>query len=233
MERLASRFHVLAPDGYGAGKSPAWPEDRTVSLRDETDLLGPVLARAAEPYSLVAHSYGAAVAFIAALRQPAAVKALAVYEPTLFGLLEEEAPGRPAADGIRRAAADAAAAIAAGDPSAAAERFIDYWMGDGSWAAMPTARQAIVAASMSNISGWAKACFGEPTRLQAFRSLDVPVLYMVGGRSPPSTLEVARLLTGVLPNFSRVEFPELGHMAPVTHPEPVNQAIGRFLEQHS
>jgi pimeloyl-ACP methyl ester carboxylesterase len=27
-----------------------------------------------------------------------------------------------------------------------------------------------------------------------------------------------------------LEFPELGHMGPVTHPERVNAAIARFLE---
>jgi pimeloyl-ACP methyl ester carboxylesterase len=28
-----------------------------------------------------------------------------------------------------------------------------------------------------------------------------------------------------------VRFEKLGHMAPVTHPEPVNEAIARFLAQ--
>jgi hypothetical protein len=39
-------FHVLAADSYGAGKSPAWPTDRPVSLQDEVALLEPVFARA-------------------------------------------------------------------------------------------------------------------------------------------------------------------------------------------
>ena len=34
MEMIAPRFHVLAADSYGAGKSPPWPKDRTVWLRD-------------------------------------------------------------------------------------------------------------------------------------------------------------------------------------------------------
>jgi len=43
-----------------------------------------------------------------------------LYEPTLFSLLEEEAPGQDAANGIREAATDAAASIDADNPSAAA-----------------------------------------------------------------------------------------------------------------
>ncbi|MGZ5251055.1 MAG: alpha/beta fold hydrolase [Caldimonas sp.] len=232
MERLSPRYRVLAPDSLGAGKSPAWPADRDVSLRDEVALLEPVFAAAGDPFSLVAHSYGASVALIAALARPGRIRALAVYEPTLFSLLEEEAPGQEAANGIRAAAADAAAAIAAGNRPAAAERFIDYWMGPGSWRRMPEARQAPIAASMDNVAGWARALFGEPTPLQAFRALDRPVLYMVGARSPASSRGVARLLSGTLGNVTVMEFADLGHMGPVTHPEVVNDAVEAFLARH-
>lgn len=71
----------------------------------------------------------------------------------------------------------------------------------------------------------------ESTPLQAFRSLDIPVLYMVGKRSTASAHGVARLLTGALPRVEVVEFEKLGHMGPVTHPEPVNEVIRQFLER--
>ena len=70
MELLAPRFRVLAPDSYDAGKSPQWPSDRIIRLRDEVALIEPVLARAGSPLLLVGHSYGAAVALIAALANP-------------------------------------------------------------------------------------------------------------------------------------------------------------------
>src|SRR5688572_14337283 len=57
MEALAPRCHVLAADSYGAGKSPPWPTDRQVVLRDEVALLEPVFARAGDPFALVGHSY--------------------------------------------------------------------------------------------------------------------------------------------------------------------------------
>ncbi|HUG79637.1 MAG TPA: alpha/beta fold hydrolase, partial [Burkholderiales bacterium] len=92
MDLLAPKYHVLAADSYGAGKSPAWPTDRPVRLRDEAALLEPVFARAGEPFTLVGHSYGAAVALIAALARPHRVRALALYEPTLFALVDAESP---------------------------------------------------------------------------------------------------------------------------------------------
>jgi len=229
MDRLAPKFHVLAADSYGAGKSPAWPADRKLTLRDEVALLEPVLARAGEPLTLVGHSYGAAIALVAAIDRPERVRALAIYEPTLFSLLDAEKPPPNEADGIKEAVAGSIAALARGNPGAAAECFIDYWMGAGAFASMPEARRGPIAASMVGIQGWAHALLREPTPLAAFKALEVPVLFMVGKKSPASSRGVARLLIGTLPRVKMVEL-DLGHMGPVTHPEIVNEVIADFVE---
>ena len=231
MDLLAPSFRVFAPDSYGSGRSPSWPSDRVMRLRDEAELIEPVFARAGAPFTLVGHSYGAAVALIAALANPARVRAMALYEPTLFALIDADKPAPNDADGIRNAAADAAAALDAGNQDAAAERFIDYWMGAEAWKRTPEERKPPIAASMRNIRRWGHALFTEPTPLAAFRSLDVPVLYMTGGRSTASARGVARLLAPALPRVEVVEFADLGHMGPVTHPDVVNAAIRRFLER--
>jgi pimeloyl-ACP methyl ester carboxylesterase len=231
MDLLAPRFRVLAPDSYGAGKSPQWPSDRIIRLRDEAALIEPVLARAGSPLALVGHSYGAAVALIAALADPGRVSALALYEPTLFSLLDAQAPAPNEADGIRSVVASTGAALDAGDADAAARHFIDYWMGAGAWERTPADRKLPIAASVTNARRWAHALFTEPAPLEAFRSLDVPVLYMVGKRSTQSAHGVARLLVDVLPRVELVEFDDIGHMGPVTHPAPINKVIRQFLER--
>ena len=231
MDQLVPEFHVLAPDSYGSGKSPEWPSDRVISLRDEVAFIEPVLARAGTPLTLIGHSYGAAVALIAALGNPGRVRALALYEPTLFALIDAQGPAPNDADGIRNAVARASAALDIGDRDAAAGHFIDYWMGAGSWARTPEQRRPAIAAATTNVRRWAHALFTEPTPLAAFRALDVPVLLMTGKRSTPSAHGVARLLAATLPRIEPVEFDDLGHMGPVTHPDPVNQTIARFLER--
>ena len=232
MDILAPRFHVLAPDSYGCGKSPEWPSDRVISLRDEVALIEPVLAGAGSPLVLVGHSYGAAVALLAALTNPGRVRAMALYEPTLFALLDAEKPPPNEADGIREVAVDTGVALDAGNQHAVAQRFIDYWMGTGSWEQMPDQRKAPIAASVKNVRRWAHALFTEPTPLAAFRALDMPVLYMIGKRSTASAHGVARLLTNALPRVEVVTFEALGHMGPMTHPDAVNVVIARFLEQY-
>ena len=231
MERLAPHFHVLAPDGHGAGKGPAWPADRALTLHDEVAQLEPVFSRAGAPFTLVGHSYGAAVAMVAAVQKPWRVSALALYEPTLFGLLDTRSPPPNDADGIRQAVQRAAAALAVGDRSTAAEHFIDYWMGTGSWRATPEVRRASIEAAIVNVQGWGSALFGEPTTLAAFAALPMPVLLMMGKNSTRSSLAVTERLAVALPRAEILELDGLGHMGPITHPERVNAAIEDFLRR--
>jgi pimeloyl-ACP methyl ester carboxylesterase len=93
------------------------------------------------------------------------------------------------------------------------------------------ARQGPVAASMVNACGWASALFADPPPLNVFHALGMPILYRVGGRSPASSLGVARLLSKVLSQARMLAFPDLGQMGPVTHPERVNGVIRHFLSQ--
>lgn len=231
MELLSPTHHVLAPDSYGSGKSPDWPSARSITLADEVALLAPVLARLPPPVTLVGHSYGAAVALKAALTSAAPVRALVLYEPTLFALIDATTPRPNDADGIRQAVETAGAALDQGDRDAAACAFIDYWMSPGSWAATPPQRRQPIADSVGNVRRWAHALFGEPTPIDAFGRLDMPVLYMIGQRSTASARGVARRLIPVLPRVQVLEFDALGHMGPITHPELVNAEIQRFIER--
>ena len=229
MDALADRFHVLAPDTHGAGKGPAWPADRALALEDEVTWLEPVFSRARAPFSLVGHSYGGAVALIAAVHQPERVRALVLYEPTLFSLVDAAFTASNDVDGIRQTVERAVSALATGDRDVAAEHFIDYWMGKGAWRATPLARRGAIEAAIVNVHGWGQALFNETMPLLAFCALEMPVLLMVGKHSPPSARAVVSLLAQTLPNVELIAFEGLGHMGPVTHPEVVNRAIKKFL----
>src|SRR4029453_16409543 len=137
------------------------------------------------------------------------------------------------ADGIRGAVASAAAAVDAGDLDRAAQHFVHFWMGSRARARTPDPRKGPIAQSMVNVRGWGDAFFNEPTPLAAFSQLKVPVLYMMGSKSPSSSRGVGRLLIRALPKVQVIEFNGVGHMGPVTHHEVVNDAISRFLEPAS
>ena len=225
MERLAGRHRVIAPDLYGCGKSPAWPGERPMWIDDQIELLASAFERAGERFHLVGHSYGGAIALKAALSLRPRLASLVLYEPVLFSVLLNNAPHSPAAREIMAVRDD----VLAGPPAAAAERFIDYWMGKGTWAATPDSRRAtLVDAVQAQTPEWHSAC-NEPTPLEAFAALDLPALLMTGTASTAAARAVARLVGGVLPRVQVGEIEGLGHMAPVTHPGEVNPRIERFL----
>jgi pimeloyl-ACP methyl ester carboxylesterase len=231
MERLSESHRVLAPDLYGAGNSPDWPSPDLITLRDEARFIGPMLDSAGRPLTLVGHSYGGAVALIAALAYPERVGAMVLYEPTLFSVVDQQSPAPNAADGIRHLVGRAGPLLDAGDLHGAAREFINFWAGDGAWAAMPEKRHAALAESVRNLRRWGHALFNEPTRLETFARLEMPILYLVGEQTREPARGVATILSQVLPNVTVMELQGIGHMGPVTHPDAVNHVIIEFLEK--
>ena len=226
---LAPRYRVLAPDLWGSGRSPRPQPGMLPMIGDEIDLVGPVFRAAGERFFLVGHSYGAAVALVAAARWPNRVAGLALYEPTLFALLERQRPNHPSNAGIFGAVDAARRRIDARDADGAARCFIDYWMGDGSWDAIPPNRKVRIAETMWNVGAWARALTQEPTRIEDLAALRMPILLMRGGASPQSAQGVADLLAARLHEPELVTFAHMGHMGPLTHAAEVNAEIGSFL----
>jgi pimeloyl-ACP methyl ester carboxylesterase len=230
MELLSPRFRVVAPDLLGAGRSAPWPVQAGARMQHELAALAPVLDAAGPRFHVVGHSYGAALALRIACLWPERVVSAVLYEPTLFPLLNQPHPGDPAAIGIAAAATAAMAAVDRGELQTAAEVFIDYWMGPGTWAAMPPARQGPVAESMRPIRQWTDAIFAEPWSLAGLSGLRLPVLLLGGAASPASAADLLPLLEATLPNARLQVLPGLGHMAPVTHPDTVNPLVAGFLQ---
>jgi pimeloyl-ACP methyl ester carboxylesterase len=90
-------------------------------------------------------------------------------------------------------------------------------------------RRGPIVEACRNVRRWAFALMNEPATVEEFRRIRVPVLYMVGGRSPESSRSVAERLVPVLADARRVELPEFGHMGPVTDPRAVNEPIAMFI----
>jgi pimeloyl-ACP methyl ester carboxylesterase len=223
--RLDRRF--VAPDFHGHGRSPQPPAERDYSLAVETEAVIRLL-RSGETADLVGHSYGAVVALDIARRLPAQVRSLTLYEPVLFGILDRVAVSCREVTAVGQAIV---ALAGGGRPDAAAERFIDYWAGKGSWSAMTEPQRQTVVARIGVVASHFEALFADPIPLHSVAALDVPVLLMRGGRTTPSASAVADRLVDVLRRVEVRRFEQAGHLGPITHAVEVNAAIADHLER--
>ena len=81
---------VIATDLMGYGDAPFPAHEESFSLDHEVDAIERELLRSGigtRPLHLVGHSYGGAVAFRFALRNPDRVKSIALFEPVTIWLL--------------------------------------------------------------------------------------------------------------------------------------------------
>lgn len=232
VDRLAPQFRVVAVDLYGYGQSPAWSGERAFSLEDEVRLLEPVLHSAGPRFHLVGHSYGGVCALKVAIAHPERVASLSIFEPVLFSVLLSEDPEQPAAREIISVGDDTAEAVAKGELARAAQRFVDYWMGEGTWTGMPEKRREPIASSMRKVAHEWTALFNDRTPLESLRELTVPTVLMKGTESPAASLGVARILGDALSRVTTSEVAGVGHMGPITHPQKINELVEAHLRKH-
>lgn len=214
--RLPAGATLLTPDLLGSGAEPVWPLGAATSLVAEAARVAALLP--AQGVHVFGHSYGGAVALELARHWPARVRSLTLYEPVRFALLDD----RPVLwRAITEVGRRIGALTLAGQATAAAELFVDYWSGRGRWAATPAPRQAALAMRMGKVQAEFEALFSDRVRATDYRALGLPVQLITGDRSPAPALRVAERLAGLLPAARLTCLPDLGHMGPLEDPAAV------------
>lgn len=209
------------PDLLGYTAEP-WPLGVPISLQAEADAIAPLLRSAPHGVHLIGHSYGGSVALQLALRWPQHVRSLTLYEPVRFALLRDgEAGDQRLFDDIIAIGREMRVRVLQGRCREAAARFVDYWSGAGSWAALPPSRQDAIVVRTPKLPAEFEALFGDPLRLSGVRHLDLPVRLLCGTGSPLPALRVTELLAQTLPNATLERLDGLGHLGPIEAPQRV------------
>jgi pimeloyl-ACP methyl ester carboxylesterase len=227
---LEHRFHVRAVNLFGYGDTPAWAGTRPPSLDDFAGLVARAVPDSADEVHLVGHSFGGAVAMQAAARQlRGRVTSLVLIEPSLFYLLDR-GDRRAAFDEIAALGKDTKQRLAEQRSEAAAELFIDYWCGAGTWAASPPGRKSSIARAIARLPHeWDAVLTGKTTAAQWGVALPRRTLLMRCVRTARPSREIVELLSRVRPDWEFAGIPAGGHMAPVTHPNLVNPLVRAFM----
>jgi pimeloyl-ACP methyl ester carboxylesterase len=236
MEPYSEDYHVVS-----YSRRYAWPnEQRFDSLVDYSvrihadDLYALIQKLGFKKVRLVGHSYGAYTALTMALDHPEVVQSLVLGEPPAASLVENSERGRESRDAflennLRPAAHD----FRAEKNDAGLEHFLQGVMGPDFRLTQvpPEAKQAW----MDNLLELWGAALTEsflPLNPSDIEALDIPVLLLVGDRSPTWLVEVSKELNRLLPQSKMVTVDNSSHGLYFEQPEAVDQAVTVFLEQH-
>lgn len=230
MAGLSDRLTMTAFDMPGHGRSAAWSgaghfQDAVVAVARA------FVDEAPGRIDLIGHSFGGTALLRVASESPAKVRSLTLIEPPIYEAARKA--GRPEADRQREIDAPFAIAQAAGDMALAARRFHEAWGGGGAWEDLTPDMRSYLVDRIHLIEGAGEVLnsdFGGILQDGRLESLDLPVLLVRGTRSPPVIAAVTEVLAMRLPDARTVVVEDAGHMLPITHPGPVAEAIGAFLD---
>lgn len=231
-EALKDRYRVLAINLFGYGETTPWSGRSPQSLYAQAQLVMALCEALGNRIHLVGHSFGGSVALKAAMLLGPRVGSLILLEPNPFYLLEQH--GRTRAFLESRSLRDHVKHFGSrGDWPRVAERFADYWLGDGAWNAMPEKRRAAFAESLPpNFHEW-DAVMGEETTLEECKALSAGTLVVSDAATRLPIREIVGLFADACPHWSFHTIPEGGHMAPLTRPELINPVIREFLDANA
>jgi pimeloyl-ACP methyl ester carboxylesterase len=214
-------YRAIVPDLTGHGASAAWPEPTPFSLHTDVESLTG-LVREHGPLHIVGHSYGGLLALFVALAAPESVRSLVLYEPVAFGSLD------PVGDARARASLpdlDPLWGASHGAQERWLSAFVDYWNGAGAWSALREDARAEFRRVGWVVREGVRTLIADRTPASAYAPIKCPVVLVSGAGSPIAARRTVERLGASIPNALVVVIPDVGHMAPVTHADRVNDVI--------
>ena len=228
-QALRGRCRVFTPDlvGYGSRRFRA---NARFTLQHEIDAILEQIGDITEPFHLIGHSYGGAVATYFAQQYPERVKSLIVYEPANFAVLFEEDLHTDASREIR----EVRASFGQGSWTAlsrwrAARSFISYWSGVAAWREFNFAQRSWIAGVAPKVRAEFDAIMAAKDSLSDVSNLDMPVRIICGTGTRLAAKRVCELMAAQIRNSRLLQLVNMQHMAPLTDPHTVNPLLVDFV----
>lgn len=228
-QAIRGRCHVFTPDLVGYG-SRRFRVDGRFSLQHEVDAIIEQIGDITEPFHLIGHSYGGAVATYFAKQYPERVKSLILYEPANFAMLFAEGLHTEASKEIRGIRATFAnGAGTAISRWRAARSFITYWSGAKAWRKFKFAQRSWLAGMSPKIAAEFDAITAAHGTLSDVSDLEMPVKIICGTRTRTAAKRICELMASQIKNSRLLQLVNLQHMAPLTDPASVNPLLVDYV----
>ncbi len=226
-EAVLAGTSKIAPANLGYPPNAPLPRGTKCSATEDAASLLAAIPESASAVHLYAHSYGGYVALQLLPLLGDRVASLFLCEPVLFGALAREESADPAALAEAKFFQDNRWFIDDEERGGSEEwltLFIDYWNQPGSFQRMPASMQAY-----SRMVGWkmfqeVRACFYEASSFDGYQ-LPAHTTLARGERSPKASRAMVEALAQRYPHATVAELGKTGHMAPLTHPVLVAEAM--------
>ena len=212
IDALACDHRVVAVDIPGHGQS-ALPQSAT----DLGAFTQSVVACLDQPTVVVGHSFGAMIAIDLAIRYPDAVVGVAA----LNAIYRRNATARAAV----LARANSLDGVRVTDPTPP----LDRWFGPAPCPARDACKDWLLSVDQAGYkAAYAVFATEDGHSDAALAALACPALFMTGAREPNSTPQMSRDMAALAPKGRAIVVDRAAHMMPMTHPDPVNTALGAF-----
>jgi non-heme chloroperoxidase len=194
----------------------------------KTDLIEFIKALNLEKPHLIGHSYGAAVALLAALEKPAAVGSLVLGEPIPFPELFDE-DAKLLLSG-QKAGFDKAIRLAENeDKELAVREFLHTVIGIDAFGLLPAERRAVVLENAGTLLPMLRTYYDSSVKRERLKNLKVPTMLITGEISPVIARLTCKTIDRYLPKSKIAVLKGASHGLQMENPEGFNRLILDFL----
>jgi len=232
---IATTYRFVAYTQRYFGTHP-WPDDgRQFSAATHADDLAKFIAASdAGPVHLVGTSYGGLVAALAAVRNPALVRSLVLYEPALVCVLPEDTEdGKAARQDRAEFIGPVISALRAGDAIGAARLMHEAvnQLPPGGFDREPQAIQARVLDNARTLPLLFATLSSPDISCTALKGFDRPTLVMRGEKTQAYYVLINQAISRYFPAAQQVVLKNANHGGPRRDPAAFTGAVFEFLSK--